>query len=61
MVFCSNIVSIPSLIRNVLGHKPSSTNFVVMLDIDESVIIVQLVYDVMKRKNIFCRYTHVFF
>jgi hypothetical protein len=39
--------------------KNKKSNFVVMLDIVDSVIIVQLGYGVIKGMSIFCRYTQV--
>jgi len=48
LVCCSKIVSIQSLIPTLLGHKSSSTNFVVIFNIVESVITVQLSYSVVK-------------
>lgn len=47
LVCCSKIVSIQSLIPTCLGHKPSSTNFVVIFDIVESVITFELSYDII--------------
>jgi hypothetical protein len=41
-------VTIQSLIPTRLGHKPLRTNFVVIFDISESVITVELSYDVIK-------------
>ena len=48
LVCCSKILSIQSLIPTPLGHKPSSTNFVVMFDIVESVITVEVSSNIMK-------------
>ena len=41
------------------GHKSSSTNFVVIFDIAESVITVELSYNVTKALNIFRWYTRL--
>ena len=48
LVCCSKIVTIQSLISTRLGHKPLSTNFVVIFDNSESVITVELSYDVIQ-------------